>query len=447
MSTGNDTPLLIGEVSVDVTVTPRGQEQKLRMGGIAHAARGFWASGQHFAVAAVLPKYLEPSARRYFENFGCKQFFVLGYVTGAPNVTLIFDPTEVSDQEYDTLLRDEKSVVLEENLTPHDFENFRDVLVFPGSFDLKQACKLLAAGAKLHIDVAYDVSDVESLIALGRPIGTILISTSSKLFQKIGNHGIEPLASAFEPLSAEALILKENRGGSRVHIYSPKERFEVPAQLSRTVNSVGVGDVFAATYLSHRRNGVVEAALRATFASAAYAQTTDPDVFKAQVRRDARLSPTQLQGLGGCALPWEIRGSYPIYLAAPDFVASDRGAIEQALSSLAYHNFVVRRPVQENGELPPDADEISLSATYAKDIRLLNECALLFAVPTGKDAGTLVEIGVAISSGIPVVVFDPRGECANTMVIAGSNCYSADLDECLNAVFTLLSKRRSDAGV
>jgi len=69
----------------------------------------------------------------------------------------------------------------------------------------------------------------------------------------------------------------------------------------------------------------------------------------------------------------------------------------------------------------------------------LKQCALLFAVPTGRDPGTLVELGVAIEAGVPVVVYDPAGENANTMVMAGAQHYSRDLDSCLNAVFKILS--------
>jgi hypothetical protein len=42
---------------------------------------------------------------------------------------------------------------------------------------------------------------------------------------------------------------------------------------------------------------------------------------------------------------------------------------------------------------------------------------------------------------IPVVVFDPTGENANTMVMAGANHYSRDMDSCLNAVFRLLGDK------
>jgi nucleoside 2-deoxyribosyltransferase len=98
--------------------------------------------------------------------------------------------------------------------------------------------------------------------------------------------------------------------------------------------------------------------------------------------------------------------------------------------------------VQENGELPANSDGIALDKIYRMDVELLKRCKLLFAVPTDKDPGTLVEIGLAIAERIPVVVYDPDRECANTMVIAGSDCYSDNLDTCLNAVFSLLSKTR-----
>lgn len=118
MTGARSTPLLVGEVFLDFTITGQGTENKLRLGGISHAARGFWALGAAFRAAVILPEYLVDLARHYFESLGCVEFHVLGTVRGAPNVTLIFDPTEVADQEYDTLLRDEKSVVLYDKQLP-----------------------------------------------------------------------------------------------------------------------------------------------------------------------------------------------------------------------------------------------------------------------------------------------------------------------------------------
>ena len=107
---GDPIPLLVGEISVDFTMTEPGRENKLRLGGVAHAARGFWALDTPFSAAVVLPSYLEDVARRYFDALGCVDFRVVGYVRGAPNVTVIFDATEVADQGYETLLREEKKI-------------------------------------------------------------------------------------------------------------------------------------------------------------------------------------------------------------------------------------------------------------------------------------------------------------------------------------------------
>lgn len=436
-------PLLIGEISLDVTVTPRGMENKLRLGGVVHAARGLWALGVPFVVAAFFPGYLERIARDYLTALGCETFTTLGYVNGAPNVMLIFDPTEVDDQEYEALLRDEKRIEFIDDLSAASFSEYEDALVFPGSYDLASLCRLMPENIRLHIDAAYDVEAFEDLHKLERTVTTIFISTSSELFKRHGTAGIDQLAANCADLHLEALILKENRGGSRLRICSTGRTEEIPAQLGNTANSVGVGDVFDATYLAYRGVGLVEAAWRATYASSAYAQTTEPDMLRKYVDRDKAFPLAGLQLLGGTSLPWEARPQYQIYLAGPDFTYQDTSAIERAVSALEYHNFKVRRPVKENGEVPRDSGYGTLAVTYRKDVELLRDCRLVFAVPTSRDPGTLVEVGLAIAQGIPVVVYDPDKECANPMVIAGSDCYSQNLDECLSATFIALSKARS----
>lgn len=437
--------LLMGEISVDVTITPRGSENKLRLGGIAHAARGLWATGYPYAAAAFLPRYLEAGAREYLKRFGCEQFTVLGYISGAPNVTLIFDPTEVDDQEYDDLLRDDKTV--EPASVSSAVSGFSDVLVFPGAYNLPKACESLSGKARLHIDVAYDIADVAKLSSLPRGIDTLFLSTSSELFRRIGMSGIEALVQALEVVNFEHLVLKENRGGSRLYSRSSGKTESIPAQLDITANSVGVGDVFNAAYLANAEAGPVEAAWRASYASAAYAQTTEPDLFKTYLQRESRLPLADLQSMGGSTLAWERRQELNIYLAAPDFADADVTAIDRAVSSLKYHNFKVRRPIKEIGEIPKSSDAATLAATYRKDIELLRACDLIFAIPTDRDPGTLVEIGLAIAEGIPVIVYDPAGEANNTMVMAGATRYSRNLDDCLNATFLALSKPTKAAKV
>lgn len=429
--------LLVGEIFVDFTLTKSGQENKLRLGGITHAARGFWAIDKQFSVAAVLPSYLTKLARNYFQSLGCVDFHVIGEVCGAPNVTVIIDQSEVADQGYETLLRDEKSVNLSDlDLTGYEYQ---DVLIFPGSYDLEGVCRRFPLTSGLHIDVAYDFPDPNILTRLPQDTKTILTSTSSPLFVSIGS-SFDALKKNLSVHSKTAFIFKENRGGARMFLKDTGEIIAIPAQLaSVTINSVGVGDVFASTYLGCLDSGCIEAGWRATYAAAAYAQTTYPDRFKNYVQTGLQLTLGDMQDLGGVFLPWERREEVDIYLAAPDFTYVDRDEIDKALAALKYHNFSVRRPVVENGELPPDSGYADLMSTYHKDYSLLKKCSLVFSVPIGRDPGTLVEVGIAIEAGIPVVVYDPGAENSNTMVMAGARHYSTDLDSCLNAVFMILS--------
>ena len=206
-------PLVVGEVFLDFTITGPGIENKLRLGGVTHAARGFWAVGVPFRAAVILPEYLIDLAQEYFRQFGCVGFDVLGVVSGAPNVTVILDATEVADQGYETLLREEKSIRLTPTITRLDIN---DILLFPGNYNLRDVCSLLPAEAPLHVDVAYDVKDPSEISGLPQVVETILISTSSELFRAIRGNGIADVHKAFFRSNPSAVILKENRGGSRL---------------------------------------------------------------------------------------------------------------------------------------------------------------------------------------------------------------------------------------
>ena len=148
---------------------------------------------------------------------------------GAPNVTVIVDATEVADQEYDTLLREEKTV----ELSGLDLSNeaFEDILVFPGSFNLVEVCESLPATSRLHLDIAYDVDTPGALAKLPQAVETILISTSSPLFKSIAESSPEGLAKSFEACAPATLILKENRGGARMLLVKDMTTEALPAQL------------------------------------------------------------------------------------------------------------------------------------------------------------------------------------------------------------------------
>ena len=414
-------------------------ESAVRLGGIVHAARGLNAIGAPYAVAAVCPEYLRDLTETFLKAHGCIDYISLGSISGSPNIMTIRDVQEVEDQGYEDILCKTKNINLYN--VSSDLGMYSDVLVFPGKYCLKEVCSMLNKDARLNFDIAYDVKEPKDLYKFNN-IETLLISTSSELFSNIGKESLEKLANEFSFLNPKEFILKENRGGSRIYDYKDKSIESVPAILGRTETSVGVGDVFSSIYISLSKENKLLASYKASIISSAYATARNRDDLKEKIDLYLQLPDDEIIDLKGTLLPWHERRNFPIYLAAPDFLNYDTRDIELAIKSLEYHNFLIRRPVKENGELGSNSTPSELKRMYYKDIELLNECSMLFAVPTGRDPGTLVEVGMAIQKDTPVVVFDPGNECYNAMVVGGSTCYSRSLDECLNSVFSTLSDIR-----
>jgi nucleoside 2-deoxyribosyltransferase len=436
-----DPILVVGEIIVDYTLGRHEAASKLRLGGVVHAARGLWSAGIDYAVAGFCPQYLLGEVEKYLKACGCREFLWLGNVVGAPNIVVIGDATEVAHQGYEDLMRETKSIELCNPLPKIDA--YRNVVVFPGKFDLGALATAFSPDAVFSFDIAYDIQDISELEAFKGRVRAIINSTSSPLFTRLGMDDANRVPDEVRALAPEVFLLKENRGGSRLFVLTEETVHEVPATLGTTVNSVGVGDVYSAVMVGLSDRGWVEAAWRGCQAATAYSQSTFPDDIKRDVERGFGLSLEILQVLGGVALPWHERQSYPIYLAGPDFTYVDKKELDLAAASLAYHNFQVQRPIQINGELERPASEEALRQTYILDRDLLERCAVVFAVPLGRDPGTLVEIGLAIGIGKPVITYDPRRENENTMVMAGSAVYSSDLDSCLNGTFNAISILRS----
>ncbi|WP_421911268.1 nucleoside 2-deoxyribosyltransferase [Marinobacter sp.] len=441
--THTDAVLVVGELVVDYTLNQHGAMSKLRLGGVSHAARGLWAAELEYSVAAFCPQYLVDEAKRYLAELGCKEFIWLGDVVGAPNVILIGDVTEVSHQGYEDLMRDTKVVKFHTPLPQLD--TYQKVVVFPGRFDINILASMFSEGARFSFDIAYDLEDLSSLDAFRGRVEAVIISTSSSLFVRLGKGSVDGLLETIKRLSPDVCLLKENRGGSRLFGVRNGSVEEIPATLGHTVNSVGVGDVYSSVMVALSQKGWTEAAWRGCQAATAYSQSTFPDDIKQEVQRAFRLSMEVLQALGGTMLPWHDRQSYSIYLAGPDFSYVEKQELDRAVDSLTYHNFKVRRPLLENGELERPASEGDLRLTYQMDCQLLRECDVVFAIPLDRDAGTLVELGMAIEMGKPVITYDPRCENENTMVVSGSSVYSSNLDACLNGTFNVIAKLRAES--
>ena len=353
---------MVGELVVDYTLGQHGSMCKLRLGGVAHAARGLWAAGVEYSVAVFCPQYLVDEATGYLAQLECYEFIWLGDVVGAPNVIVIGDVTEVAHQGYEDLMRETKRLKLRDPLP--SLEAYQKVVVFPGKFSIEALAQAFSKDARFSFDVAYDLEDLSSVEAFRGRLQAIIISTSSSLFMNLGHEDLDGLLAAVRTLSPEVFLLKENRGGSRLFDLRKGTVLQIPATLGRTINSVGVGDVYSSVMVAHSQKGWVEAAWRGCQAATIYSQSTFPDDIKREVQRGFRLPLSSLQGLGGTSLPWHDRQKYSIYLAGPDFSYVDKRELDRAVDSLTYHNFRVRRPIVENGELERPATESGLRRAY-----------------------------------------------------------------------------------
>lgn len=65
-------------------------------------------------------------------------------------------------------------------------------------------------------DIAYDLPDLESLSSFKGNIAAAVTSTSSPMFLEKASKDMSSLLADLRDLSPQAVLLKENRGGSRV---------------------------------------------------------------------------------------------------------------------------------------------------------------------------------------------------------------------------------------
>jgi nucleoside 2-deoxyribosyltransferase len=431
---------LIGQVIVDVTLAKVG-ENKLRLGGVFHPARALWALGVDFSLAYFAPSYLAGHIKDFAKVHGNPELINLGEVRGAPGVILIAEATEAGAQGYDLLLRESSETV--EDLGGLDYlttADFSEVMVFPGGFDLESVLTALSdSSARVYVDPAYDLKSFRDLETLGRKFDAIFMSTSSDLFLKEFNQDVNAIALAALDY-AERFIFKENRGGVRLFPQGG-DVVSVGAQLRPIVHSVGVGDCFDVAYVVSTRDSPDRAALAfASFVAAEYASTTYPDDFHSQIAGLKSIGGEKLVEIAGVILAWEARPPINVYIAAPDFDYVDRTPIEIVVNALRYHNFSPRRPILENGQVAVTDSAARRFEIHQADLELLSNCQIVVAVVIDDDPGTLVEIGLAVGRGLPVIVFDPYSRIQNLMLQQLPTKVSSSLDEVISAVFSSASK-------
>lgn len=435
---------LVGEVCVDLTFTDSSKENKLRFGGIVHAARALWGLNIPYSMCYTGPDYFTKDVEKYVVSHGAIRVEKIGNVVGSPNLILIEEPKEIGAQGYDFILRDEYQNTFDLSALSNFLteNNFTDIVIFAGSYPLEPILDICQrSNARIHIDLGNSLRDLKELSFDTSKIDTIFLSTSSEIFQKEYHGSINELCNDILGNYAKNFLFKENRGGSRLFTTNPRNVIAVGAQLRSIVHSVGVGDCFDVAYLVFLNQFEKKVALTyASWIASEYAVTTFPDDFRKGCDRVRKLSPEEIISLPGVNLPWEDRSCRNIYIAAPDFDYKDRSLINKVVNCLQYHNFTPRLPIRENGQMGLDASEDKRETLFEADLSLISNSELILAIHLENDPGTLIEIGLAKAMKIPVFVYDPYKVAENLMLTQLPKIISSDLDFIISKIFEQFSK-------
>jgi hypothetical protein len=331
--------LVIGEIFVDYHLDLR----RVRLGGIAHAGRALGALGARWAAGYFAPRYLESACRAELSKHGVGPATMVGETLGAPNLIVIRDSPEAGSQGYDDVLRDARSSEVLLTEIEQLIRTFvpDHILVFPGAYPLEtilEACK----DHPISIDAQYSAGLATILASTEAHIETVFCSTSSTLFREEAKGSFEELVRLIPSSVAQDLILKENRGGSRV--IGRDDAAVAGAYLGATVHSVGVGDCFDVVWIVGSGQAPALKLNRASYIAQLYASTQD-DAEWQRLAEEAAASDSIVALLRGKRLGWEDRPNKKVYIAAPDFPDVETSALDDLEEALRYHNFDVVRPI------------------------------------------------------------------------------------------------------
>lgn len=416
--------VVIGDVFID-THTDISNKKVNRIGGIFHSVRALSGFGIKSDIVFCATDYMNEHINKYKSKLNIENSYHCFNRTGSPGIFIIDHSNELHDNKYDYILPEEEKVqTINSELNNIDFNGISDALVFPGTFDLDVILTLLNDnGVNIHIDMQYeDFQKIEKYY-----ISTLYISINSSDTKKQVESYLDKHSNW------DTVVLKENRGGSKV-VTTSGESYEIPSFLLGSIHSVGVGDVYNATSLIHKLKGfsIEESFLKASYAAALYANTLHFDKFQESLIVLESYIPLKTNGI---RVSYDKRQNIHIYIAGPDFKNSEYAFyFDKILEILNYHNFSGHLPIRENG----DGDGKTLNEQikmYGKDITLLDTCNIMIACGFENDSGTMAEIGYFKANNKPVILFDPKKEVSNMFIKHSVQKTVYTLDKLLETIY------------
>ncbi|MGN4071773.1 PfkB family carbohydrate kinase [Burkholderia gladioli] len=225
---------------------------------------------------------------------------------------------------------------------------------------------------------------------------------------------------------ASVVVLKQGPHGAIVSDGQRTSR--VPCFKTERVWPIGSGDVFSAVFCHEwavLRKPAADAAYLASVATASYC-----DAGYLPLPQD--FSTATFTPCLPTVRPGERRR---VYLAGPFFSVAQRWLIDTLRDTFVKLGVKVFSPIHDAGE---GKDEVVAMA----DLAGIDRSDILFAVCDGLDAGTLFEIGYAVSRRKPVVAFTITEKDEDLTMLRGTGCdVVRDLDSAIyRAVWAALER-------
>ncbi|WP_446903735.1 PfkB family carbohydrate kinase [Burkholderia sp. YIM B11467] len=262
--------------------------------------------------------------------------------------------------------------------------------------------------------------------SLAKKLAYVVNSSEARLLTG-SNDPFEQLTGIHSVENAAVVVLKQGPHGAIVSDGSRTAR--VPCFKTDRVWPIGSGDVFSAVFCQAwaiEKCDAVASAYRASLATASYCNSGFLPLPK---DFDTHLNPIP-------CLPNTVTGERrQIYLAGPFFTVSQRWLIDSLRETFLKLGVDVFSPIH-------DAGEGRAEIVAREDLQGIDRCDVLFAVCDGLDAGTLFEVGYAVSRRKPVVAFSQVEKRDDLTMLEGTGCeIEQDLDSAIyKAVWAALER-------
>jgi hypothetical protein len=219
-----------------------------------------------------------------------------------------------------------------------------------------------------------------------------------------GEHNLQAAARALlERGDAEAVVIK--MGGHGALVSSKDGTQLVPAYRGESIFKIGSGDVFSGAYTHFwaiEDRSCFEAADLASKATCRYCETMSLPIGSAADLAEHVFVPV-------------TPGSGQIYIAAPFFNLAERWLVEEIRDQLLAMGVSVFSPFHDVG--PGSAEYVA-----PRDLEGLDRCDVVLGVLNGADAGTIFEIGYAISQKKRVIALAQNMRPEDLKMPMGSGC-------------------------